>query len=120
ASYKVTPVLRVLAEGFGATKFSSKAGTNSMETDLAVEVAPLSSWFSAMIGGGLGTLQGAGVPKYRVFAGFMIKNERADQDGDGVPDNSDQCPTVAEDNDGFQDADGCPDPDNDADGFPDA
>src|SRR4051812_9486627 len=37
-SYKVTPVLRVLLEGFGGTKFSSRAGTNSMESDLAVEV----------------------------------------------------------------------------------
>jgi OmpA-OmpF porin, OOP family len=43
----------------------------------------------------------------------------ADQDGDGIPDNVDRCPRVAEDKDGFEDEDGCPDPDNDKDGIPD-
>jgi outer membrane protein OmpA-like peptidoglycan-associated protein len=38
-----------------------------------------------------------------------------DRDGDGIPDNVDQCPDRAEDKDGFQDADGCPDIDNDGD-----
>lgn len=42
-----------------------------------------------------------------------------DADRDGIPDDVDQCPTLAEDLDGFQDADGCPDPDNDGDGIPD-
>jgi len=39
-----------------------------------------------------------------------------DADGDGVPLPDDQCPTAAEDGDGFEDGDGCPDPDNDGDG----
>ena len=42
-----------------------------------------------------------------------------DQDGDGIPDAQDQCPTAPEDRDGFQDQDGCPDPDNDKDGISD-
>ncbi len=42
-----------------------------------------------------------------------------DQDGDGVPDEVDQCPELAEDKDGFEDNDGCPDFDNDDDGVPD-
>src|SRR5262249_7482163 len=42
-----------------------------------------------------------------------------DMDGDGIPDNIDQCPRVPEDLDGFQDADGCPDDDNDNDGITD-
>jgi outer membrane protein OmpA-like peptidoglycan-associated protein len=42
-----------------------------------------------------------------------------DMDGDGVPDDVDQCPRVPEDIDGFQDADGCPDDDNDNDGITD-
>jgi OOP family OmpA-OmpF porin len=41
-------------------------------------------------------------------------------DGDGIPDDIDQCPRVPEDRDGFQDADGCPDDDNDNDGISDA
>jgi hypothetical protein len=43
-----------------------------------------------------------------------------DSDNDGLPDSRDKCPTLAEDNDGFQDEDGCPDIDNDADGVVDA
>ncbi|MGE5183313.1 MAG: OmpA family protein [Acidobacteriota bacterium] len=43
-----------------------------------------------------------------------------DQDGDGIPDDVDKCPTAAEDKDGFQDEDGCPDPDNDGDGVADS
>jgi|GEM_PF-632151 len=42
-----------------------------------------------------------------------------DADKDGIPDDVDQCPTLAEDFDGFMDTDGCPDPDNDGDGIPD-
>ncbi|MCG5055246.1 MAG: OmpA family protein [Myxococcales bacterium] len=43
----------------------------------------------------------------------------ADTDGDGILDPEDQCPSEAEDMDGFQDEDGCPDPDNDGDGIAD-
>lgn len=45
-----------------------------------------------------------------------------DQDGDGVPDAIDGCPTQAEDPDGIEDTDGCPEarePDQDGDGVPD-
>lgn len=40
-----------------------------------------------------------------------------DQDNDGIPDDADNCPTVPEDVDGYEDSDGCPDYDNDADGI---
>jgi outer membrane protein OmpA-like peptidoglycan-associated protein len=43
-----------------------------------------------------------------------------DRDGDGIPDDIDQCPDVPEDKDGFEDEDGCPDFDNDKDGIYDA
>nr|MCU0609280.1 right-handed parallel beta-helix repeat-containing protein [Chitinispirillaceae bacterium] len=43
-----------------------------------------------------------------------------DSDNDGVPDDADQCVSLPEDRDGFQDDDGCPDFDNDADGIYDA
>ena len=42
-----------------------------------------------------------------------------DADGDGIPDDADQCPNEPEDFDGFEDEDGCPDLDNDGDGIPD-
>lgn len=40
-----------------------------------------------------------------------------DSDGDGIPDDVDRCPFEPEDFDGFEDEDGCPDPDNDGDGI---
>ena len=40
-----------------------------------------------------------------------------DTDGDGIGDDDDECPEIAEDDDDFLDTDGCPDPDNDADGI---
>jgi OmpA-OmpF porin, OOP family len=40
-----------------------------------------------------------------------------DKDGDGIPDDIDQCPNDPEDKDGFEDQDGCPDYDNDKDGI---
>jgi outer membrane protein OmpA-like peptidoglycan-associated protein len=53
--------------------------------------------------------------------GLMTEEQIAvtssDQDNDGIPDISDQCPEVPEDVDGFEDMDGCPDYDNDKDGI---
>lgn len=42
-----------------------------------------------------------------------------DGDRDGVPDDDDACPELAEDRDQFQDGDGCPDLDDDGDEIPD-
>lgn len=62
-------------------------------------------------------------PRPALVFGLMIAGVAyaagADKDGDGVPNSTDACPTVAEDADGFRDDDGCPDRDNDADGVPD-
>jgi OmpA-OmpF porin, OOP family len=44
----------------------------------------------------------------------------ADNDGDGVLDNDDQCRDDAEDKDKWKDEDGCAEPDNDEDGIADA
>ncbi|HEV8550541.1 MAG TPA: thrombospondin type 3 repeat-containing protein, partial [Polyangiaceae bacterium] len=62
----------------------------------------------------------AGVARVRttLSAGFAPRTHDADHDG--VEDDRDQCPELAEDLDGFEDADGCPDFDNDNDGVPDA
>lgn len=49
----------------------------------------------------------------------MIEVLSTDRDGDGILDDIDQCPDVAEDLDGFEDEDGCPDFDNDGDGIAD-
>jgi outer membrane protein OmpA-like peptidoglycan-associated protein len=48
-----------------------------------------------------------------------LKSSWGDKDGDGIPNNIDNCPDDPEDIDGFEDSDGCPDNDNDNDGIPD-
>jgi hypothetical protein len=115
AGFEASPVLRVIADGFGNTKFSSKNGTNSLEIDGGVQVTPLASPITVLAGGGAGVIEGVGVPKFRAIVGFMYVAETKDRDGDGIPDNQDQCPTEAEDKDGYEDTDGCPDKDNDGD-----
>jgi outer membrane protein OmpA-like peptidoglycan-associated protein len=47
---------------------------------------------------------------------LAVAGPPADTDGDGIPDDVDQCPDRAEDFDNFEDSDGCPDIDNDGDG----
>jgi outer membrane protein OmpA-like peptidoglycan-associated protein len=47
----------------------------------------------------------------------MVESLSTDRDGDGILDDIDQCPDVAEDRDRFEDEDGCPDFDNDKDGI---
>lgn len=61
------------------------------------------------------------LPEFEVMLGvgghFAFKSKAKDTDGDGIIDSVDQCPTEAEDKDGYEDRDGCPDPDNDQDGI---
>jgi OOP family OmpA-OmpF porin len=117
--FRVSQVLRVVAEGFGSTKFSDKAGTSSLEVDGGVQISPLHSGIHINLGGGTGVLQGVGVPKYRGFLGLMYVSEVGDTDGDGLRDSDDKCPLDAEDKDGYEDSDGCPELDNDGDGIKD-
>src|SRR5262245_60114698 len=61
ASYELSPVLNVLAEGFGSTKFSSEAGTNALEALIAGQFRPLGSRLVILAGGGVGVIQAVGV-----------------------------------------------------------
>lgn len=79
---------------------------------------------TGFVGTGLAT--GVGAPDFRAGLGVAFglnppyrprpDPSEGDRDGDGVPDERDECPDDPEDPDGFQDADGCPDDDNDQDG----
>ena len=65
---------------------------------------------------GRGFFVGLGSPAFRIGATLSYDfGGVRDQDKDGLPDEEDQCPTEAEDQDQFEDSDGCPDPDNDKD-----
>ncbi len=79
---------------------------------------------------GTGIAQGFGTPDWRFLAGVrLMRDEPAlkhkpvkklllDSDGDGLTDDVDRCPTVAETKNAYQDDDGCPDdPDPDKDGI---
>ncbi len=68
-------------------------------------------WFT-LGGRGRGPASGPG-PRGR--AQVAAPEVASDRDGDGYPDDVDQCPDRAEDHDGFEDRDGCPDIDNDGD-----
>jgi hypothetical protein len=118
-AYRPSPLIRVLVDGFGSTRFTTTAGENALELDGGGQLTPIGSSFMFQLGAGVGAIQGFGVPVVRAFLGGAYVFEKRDRDNDGIDDNVDQCPTVAEDRDGYEDSDGCPDPDNDLDGIPD-
>jgi hypothetical protein len=64
-------------------------------------------------------LSGIGNPGFRGSLSVAWAPRIHDVDKDGVDDEEDQCPELAEDRDLFQDEDGCPEGDNDDDGVPD-
>lgn len=104
-------------------------------TSLSVDAGVRYFFESFYIDGGLGfaPLDHSETPQWRAMASigtvgsFGGRGGRGggsyqagdDIDGDGIPNHLDQCPTQAEDFDGFEDEDGCPDWDNDGDGIPD-
>ncbi len=68
---------------------------------------------------GLGFTSGVGSPGFRGLLGLYWSPRVRDADGDGIPDDQDECEYLPEDFDGFEDSDGCLDPDNDGDLIPD-
>lgn len=72
-------------------------------------------------GPSVGLAPGYGIPVFRFFAGVRFAPTAHDRDHDGISDDQDACPDIAEDRDADQDSDGCPeeDPDSDHDGVPD-
>ncbi len=88
---------------------------------------------------GVGIAEGFGTPDWRLFAGVRFQKELSqreaeetivavgysDRDGDGLQDDEDQCPDLAENVNGIEDSDGCPespetDGDTDGDGLTDS
>ncbi|MDP9151253.1 MAG: thrombospondin type 3 repeat-containing protein [Myxococcota bacterium] len=73
--------------------------------------------FYVLVGADVGLDDAVGVPTFRAVASFGWAPRAHDRDGDGIPDDVDECPDLPEDKDGIQDADGCPEDDADSDGI---
>ncbi|HRG95083.1 MAG TPA: hypothetical protein PLR99_02470, partial [Polyangiaceae bacterium] len=67
----------------------------------------------------LGLGSAIGVPSFRGLVQLGWSPRTHDEDGDGIPDDVDQCRQIPEDRDGFEDSDGCPEIDDDDDGVVD-
>ena len=91
---------------------------SSVQLDLAARVA-VGHDVSLLAGVQTALLRGVGDAPVRALLSVSWAPRNHDQDGDGIPDDVDQCPLLAEDYDGYQDHDGCPEDDNDDDGIPD-
>src|SRR6478609_1950448 len=120
AGYRVGPLIRIVVDMFGTTRFSSAAGENTLEIDGGLQVQPLNSPLTISVAGASSPVEGVGAPKVRAILGVIYAVEKRDRDDDGIDDAAEQCPTDKEDRDGNEDSDGCPDPDNDLDTVPDA
>jgi OmpA-OmpF porin, OOP family len=96
----------------------TSAAASSLTLDAAVRVA-LGGDVSMLAGIATSPIGGVGDAPVQGMLSVSWAPRVHDRDGDGIPDDVDQCPDLPEDFDGFQDADGCPDLDNDDDGVPD-
>jgi hypothetical protein len=119
AGYNVTETFEVVAEVFGRAGFDFSLDSSPTEAAGGVRVLATKS-VAVVAGGGGGVFKGIGAPDVRAFVSIGYAPDTRDSDGDGIPNNKDHCPLVAEDKDGYMDDDGCPDDDNDGDGVPDA
>ena len=118
AGYRPSPILRAVVDMFGSSRLSTVGGESALELNGGVQVGPFGG-LQISGGGGTSLVQGVGTPDVRAFLGFLFISEKRDRDDDTLDDADDQCPTEAEDRDGYEDSDGCPDPDNDLDSLPD-
>jgi outer membrane protein OmpA-like peptidoglycan-associated protein len=116
---RATARFALIGELFGRTglgSFDLDASPMEVEGGLRVQATRA---VSVVAGGGGGLVSGIGSPELRVFASVGWAPDTRDTDGDRVANNRDDCPSVPEDHDGWQDVDGCPEDDNDGDQRPD-
>jgi hypothetical protein len=65
--------------------------------------------FSLVFAGETSFTRALGAPTFAAIVAFAWAPRIHDMDGDGIPDDVDQCPELPEDRDGVEDEDGCPD-----------
>ena len=104
--------------------FSAGEPLDSYEQEYLEALLGAAWWFrkdsQASLFMGRGFFIGLGSPAFRI--GLSVSHNfggNKDRDGDGLPDDQDQCPEDPEDFDRFEDSDGCPELDNDKDGLND-
>ena len=93
------------------TPIEGLAGVKYMEQNTGLEFE---------VAGGGGIISDRNTSDYRVMGGITYSFGNSDYDNDGIAARNDDCPTVAEDMDGYKDHDGCLDSDNDGDSIADA
>ena len=115
----------ITVEAFGRTSASTDTGFGGRQ-ETPVELLGGFKYLDRRgialgLAGTGGVTAGYGNPDWRLIGmlGYTMpaREKPVDTDGDGIFDDSDDCPTEPEDFDGFEDEDGCPDLDNDADGL---
>ena len=113
-------LLLVTADLFGRSSLRDFLSSEDTPVELLLGgklIAAHGITIAGAAGGGL--TPGAGAAAFRMLLSIGWAPRNVDFDGDGIPNDIDECPDEPEDFDGFQDEDGCPDPDNDRDGIPD-
>nr|WP_234022741.1 thrombospondin type 3 repeat-containing protein [Sorangium cellulosum] len=120
----LTASAEVFALGTLAEQPAGSAALVPMEWIVSATSAPLLAGDFSMSAGGGGAIPVASegtltAPRFRFNLALRYAPAGRDADADGVLDRDDQCPSAAEDRDGFQDGDGCPEGDNDGDRIPD-
>jgi OmpA-OmpF porin, OOP family len=115
AALRATDRLDLIAEIYGRGDLQNfDLDTSPIETIGGLRLRTGKS-ISVLVGGGAGITEGVGAPQLRLFGGVGYAPDFRDTDGDGIANQNDGCPLLAEDRDEFEDQDGCPDEDNDKD-----
>jgi outer membrane protein OmpA-like peptidoglycan-associated protein len=117
-AYFVNDRFNVIAETFGRSGFNLDLDESPLEVVGGLRIRATDA-ISVLAGGGAGVRKGIGSPGLRMFAAVGYAPDFRDSDGDGINNQDDKCPLVAEDKDNYEDLDGCPDLDNDGDRRPD-
>jgi len=117
-AYHVNDRFNVIAETFGRSGFNLDLDESPLEVVAGLRIRATDA-ISVLAGGGAGVRKGIGSPGLRMFVAVGYAPDFRDSDGDGINNQDDKCPLLAEDMDGFEDTDGCPDLDNDGDRRPD-
>ena len=111
--YDASPSLTLSTElvGHGAYGSMGNDAANPLEILPGASFRPGGKDLVLRTAVGLPLNDGIGAPRTRVLLALAIEpRAEGDADGDGIMDESDQCPNKAEDADGYLDTDGCPEP----------